>query len=158
MKLFAPFKKEDSPSDQAKRMAWILVATIAGVKILREFFSWVRLKKMSMIGEDVASDLRRELYTHLQTLSMDFYSRKQTGSIISRVSSDTDRIWDFVAFGIVEVAISLITLTGLSSVLIYLDWRLGIMMTLPHSSSSLLHLLAWRENEENVFKGMEEMV
>ncbi len=86
---------------------------------------------MSVLGEYVARDLRGELYTYLQKLSLDFYSKKQTGSIIGRVSSDTDRLWDFIAFGVVEVAISVISLLGLGSVLIYLDWRLDLEMTLP---------------------------
>ncbi|MBT1654999.1 hypothetical protein KK470_30115, partial [Klebsiella pneumoniae] len=43
----------------------------------------------------------------------------------------TDRIWDFVAFGVVEVVTSLLMLTGLSVVLITLDWRLGLIVTVP---------------------------
>ena len=62
---------------------------------------------------------------------MDFFSTKHTGTIISRVSSDTDRIWDFVAFGVVEVSIAILTMLGLSAVLISLDWQLGLMMTVP---------------------------
>ena len=96
-----------------------------------EFAGWIRLRVMSMMGERVAKDLRNELYSHLQTLSMRFYSKKKTGSIITRVSSDTDRIWDFVAFGVVEVSISVIKLFALSGVMIYLDWRLGLITTIP---------------------------
>jgi ATP-binding cassette subfamily B protein len=62
---------------------------------------------------------------------MSFYSRKKTGSLITRVSSDTDRLWEFLAFGVVEVTLSLVSLIGLSSVLIYLDWRLGLVMAVP---------------------------
>jgi ATP-binding cassette subfamily B protein len=100
--------------------------------------------------------LRRDLYGHLQRLSLSFYSRKKTGSIISRVSSDTDRLWDFIAFGVVELSLSVIMLIGLSIVLLCLDWRLGLVMTLPiplliwsfffHSSIlKRLFLRAWRK-------------
>ncbi len=99
--------------------------------VLREFFRWLRLKKMSIMGEKVAMELRKELYEHLQTLGLDFFAKKHTGSLISRVSSDTDRIWDFVAFGIVEVSISIITLISLSAVLISLDFNIGLLMSLP---------------------------
>ncbi|MDC1174220.1 ABC transporter ATP-binding protein [Bacteriovoracaceae bacterium] len=91
----------------------------------------MRLNKMSILGEKVAKDLRDDLYAHLQKLNLDFYSKKNTGSIISRVSSDTDRIWDFIAFGIVESSIAVLSLVCLSSVLIYLDWKLGLLMTIP---------------------------
>lgn len=126
-----PFQDGKLTSSEASEIAWILVASIALIYVLREFFIWIRLNKMSIMGEKVARDLRDELYRHLQTLSLDFYSKKQTGSIISRVSSDTDRIWDFVAFGVVEVSISIITLIGLSTVLISMDWKLGLFITLP---------------------------
>ena len=62
---------------------------------------------------------------------MPFFSRKKTGSLITRVTSDTDRLWDFLAFGVVDVSLSLIMLIGLSAVLLVLDWRLGLVMTLP---------------------------
>lgn len=86
---------------------------------------------MSVVGEWVARDLRAELYEHIQRLSLAFFSRKKTGSLITRVTSDTDRLWDFLAFGIVDVSLSLIMLLGLGVVLLSLDWRLGLVMTIP---------------------------
>ncbi|MFT6068511.1 MAG: ATP-binding cassette subfamily B protein [Bacteriovoracaceae bacterium] len=130
-KVVKPFQDGTLSVAEASTTAWILVGALSATYILREFFVWLRLNKMSILGEKVARDLRDELYAHLQTLSMDFYSKKQTGSIITRVSSDTDRIWDFVAFGVVEVGIALITLSGLSAVLISMDWKLGLIMTIP---------------------------
>ena len=41
-------------------------------------------------------DLRAELYEHIQRLSLSFFSRKRTGGLITRVSSDTDRLWEFL--------------------------------------------------------------
>jgi ATP-binding cassette subfamily B protein len=86
---------------------------------------------MAILGEWVARDLRAELYEHIQRLSLSFFSRKKTGSLITRVSSDTDRLWDFVAFGVVDVSLSIVMLAGLSTVLLTLDWRLGLVMTVP---------------------------
>ena len=60
-----------------------------------------------------------------------FFSRKKTGSLITRVTADTDRLWEFLAFGVVDVSLSLIMLIGLGAVLLSLDWRLGLVMTLP---------------------------
>ncbi|MGH7720581.1 MAG: ABC transporter ATP-binding protein, partial [Gemmatimonadaceae bacterium] len=60
-----------------------------------------------------------------------FFSRKKTGSLITRVIADTDRIWDFIAMGIVDVSLSIVMLLGLGAVLLLLDWRLGLVMTVP---------------------------
>ncbi len=130
-KVIRPFQAGTLPMQQAVHMAWKMIVVIGVIFLLRHFFLWVRLRTMAVLGEYVAKDLRDDLYNHLQKLSVSYYSSKQTGSIITRVSSDTDRIWDFVAFGIVEVSLSLIMLIGLSIVLIYMDWPLGLIMTLP---------------------------
>jgi ATP-binding cassette subfamily B protein len=115
----------------AMRMAWMAVGAMAGLYIIRQSAAHVRLRLMSVLGEWVARDLRAELYEHIQHLSLSFFSRKKTGSLITRVTSDTDRLWDFVAFGVVDVSLSLVMLLGLSIVLLTLDWRLGLVMTLP---------------------------
>lgn len=117
--------------DEAARVAWLAVAAMAIVYLLRQASALVRLRYMSILGEWVARDLRTELYEHLQRLSLGFYSRKKTGSLITRVSSDTDRLWDFLAFGVVDVSLSAVMLLGLSTVLLSLDWRLGLVMVLP---------------------------
>lgn len=110
---------------------WRLVAILGGAYVLRAFFLWVRLRRMAFMGERVAHDIRDQVYSHLQTLSLRFFTRKQTGSIIARCSSDTDRLWDFIAFGVIEVALSVLMLIGLGAVLLLLDWRLGLLLTLP---------------------------
>ncbi len=116
---------------RGSRIAWIAVGAMAVVFLIRQASAVVRLRMMSVLGELVARDLRTELYEHLQTLSLAFYSRKKTGSIITRVSSDTDRLWEFLAFGVVDVSLSMVMLVGLGTVLISLDWRLGLVMTIP---------------------------
>ncbi len=117
--------------DAARRLAWVAVGAMALLHILRQAAQHLRLKLMSTLGELVARDLRAELYGHIQRSSLAFFSRKKTGSLISRVTADTDRLWEFVAFGVVDVSLSLVMLAGLGAVLLTLDWRLGLVMTLP---------------------------
>jgi ATP-binding cassette subfamily B protein len=124
-------------AQRAAMIAWIAVAGLAFVYLLRQLCNWVRLRLMAVLGEFVARDLRTDLYEHLQSLSLSFFSRKKTGSLITRVTNDTDRLWEFLALGVVDVSLAAVTLLGLSSVLIYLDWRLGLVMTLP------VPLLCW---------------
>ena len=112
-------------------VAWIAVGTMALAYLVRQASALIRLRYMAVLGEWIARDLRTELFEHLQRLSLGFYSRKKTGSLITRVSSDTDRLWDFLAFGVVDVSLSAVMLLGLSTVLLTLDWRLGLVMVLP---------------------------
>jgi len=141
---------------RAATIAWIAVAAMAVVYLVRQTAAHVRLRLMSILGEWVARDLRAELYEHIQRLSLSFFSRKRTGSLITRVSADTDRLWDFLAFGVVDVSLSLVMLVGLGTVLLTLDWRLGLVMTVPvplfcwliyrHSDEiTRLFIRAWRK-------------
>ncbi|MGI9303918.1 MAG: ABC transporter ATP-binding protein [Gammaproteobacteria bacterium] len=159
-----PFAGGVLAMEEAMTLGWIVIGGLALTYLARDACHWLRLRLMSTVGEFIARDLRRELYEHLQTLSLSFYSRKQTGSIISRVSHDTDRLWDFVAFGIVEVSLSILMLVGLSAVLLALDWRLGLVMVLPvpllifsfmvHSRTlKRLFLRAWRK-----WSGLTEVI
>jgi len=141
---------------RAWSIAWIAVAAMATVYLVKQIAAHVRLRLMAILGEWVARDLRDELYEHIQRLSLSFFSRKRTGSLITRVSADTDRLWEFLAFGVVDVSLSLVMLLGLSTVLLTLDWRLGLVMTVPvpllcwviyrHGESiSQLFIRAWRK-------------
>ncbi|HEX9886027.1 MAG TPA: ABC transporter transmembrane domain-containing protein, partial [Longimicrobiales bacterium] len=112
-------------------VAWLAVTAMALVYVVRQASALVRLRYMSVLGELVARDLRIELFEHLQGLSLGFFSRKKTGSLITRVSSDTDRLWEFLAFGVVDVSLSAVMLVGLSAVLLSLDWKLGLVMAVP---------------------------
>jgi len=117
--------------EQASRTAWMAVAAVGVTYALRQLCAWVRLRYMAILGEDVARDLRAELYEHLQRLSLSYYSKTKTGSIISRMTSDIDRLWHFIAFGVVNFSLSVVTLIGLATVLLCLDWRLGLVMVVP---------------------------
>ncbi len=119
------------PVEKGASVAWLAVIAMALVYVVRQAAALVRLRLMSTVGELVARDLRGEVYAHLQKLSMGFFSRKKTGSLITRVTSDTDRLWEFLAFGVVDVSLSLVMLLGLAVVLLSLDWRLGLVMVLP---------------------------
>lgn len=141
---------------QVRSFAWWAVAAIAAAYAFRQLAAWARLRLMAILGEHVARDLRTELYEHLQHLSLSFYSRKKTGSLITRVTSDTDRLWDFLAFGFVDVSLAIIQLIGLAVVLTHLDLELGLVMTIPvpflclwvyfHGKQmNTLFLRAWRK-------------
>jgi ATP-binding cassette subfamily B protein len=155
-RVIRPEREGALPADRAALIAWLAVSAMAVVYLVRQGAALVRLRLMAILGEWVARDLRTELYEHLQRLSLSFFSRKKTGSLITRVSADTDRLWEFLAFGVVDVSLSLVMLVGLGGVLLSLDWRLGLVMTLPvplfcwgifrHGESmNQLFLRAWRK-------------
>ena len=71
------------------------------------FLLWVligiRLRILTRLGTMVARDLRHKVYAHLHELSLRFFAKRRTGSLITRVTTDTDRLWDFIVFGSVSM-------------------------------------------------------
>lgn len=126
-----PYANNVTTKAEAYRSGWYILGTIATMFVIREIFLFLRLRTMTKVGEQVARDLRRDVYDHLHKLSVNYFSSHPTGSIISRVGSDTDRIWDFIAFGVAEMTLSILMVLGLGGMLIFLDWRLGLIITLP---------------------------
>ena len=65
-----------------------MICAMALVYLTREVAAIFRLRILSIIGECVARDLRTALYEHMQRLSLAFFSRKKTGSLITRITAD----------------------------------------------------------------------
>lgn len=126
-----PVSRGELDSGSAYHAAYWLLGILIALIVARLGFLWLRLRFLTMVGEEVARDLRDDIYDHLHTLSVNYFSEHQTGSVISRVSSDTDRIWDFIAFGVSDLILSVLMILGLSGVMLLLDWQLGLILILP---------------------------
>ena len=109
----------------------IIVVLLLGIVVVNELLSFFRMRAMAYIGERIAATLRADLYIHMQKLSLSFFSTHTTGSLITRVSSDTDRLWDFIAFGFLDVAMSALQLFGVAIALFFQDWSLGLIVLIP---------------------------
>ena len=71
------------------------ILTIYGLLlILQAGFVFIFIYLASVLGERIRYDLRKTLFNHLQKLSLSYYSRTPVGWIMSRVTSDTERVSD----------------------------------------------------------------
>jgi subfamily B ATP-binding cassette protein MsbA len=79
------------------------------------------------IGQWVMHDLRLKLYSHIQGLSLAFHDHKQTGDLISRVTSDIDAIQSFITTGLLSALVDCLTLAGMIGVMLYMNWRFTLI-------------------------------
>ena len=100
-------------------IAAVAVLVIAGIGAI---CTYTEKYLTTSVGQRVMHDLRRTLYYHIQRLSLAYHDRKQTGDLISRVTSDIDSIQSFVASGLLGVLTSSLTLVGMVGVMFYLNW------------------------------------
>jgi subfamily B ATP-binding cassette protein MsbA len=79
------------------------------------------------VGQWVLHDLRQTLYFHIQRLSLAYHDQKQTGDLISRVTSDIDAIQSFISSELLDAVINSLTLVGMVGVMFYINWRFTLI-------------------------------
>ncbi|MFN2193412.1 MAG: ABC transporter ATP-binding protein [Candidatus Promineifilaceae bacterium] len=131
--LFTFLSKEiiDNAITPQDRQALVRFLSMYGVLILLQavgVFLFITLT--GVLGERIRYDLRRKLFNHLQKLSFSYFDRTPVGWIISRVTSDTERIAELVTWGLLDVTWGM-TSVIISMVFMFLiNWQLALIILL----------------------------
>lgn len=125
-----------SVHEEGTRVAWYL-AGLGGAAILAWLLDWAKGVVMARASEGISASLRNESFEHLQRLSLDFFGGRRTGDLISRISSDTDRICSFLSDNVVDFGTDLLMIVGTAVVLLTIDPILALATLLPFP------LIAW---------------
>jgi ATP-binding cassette, subfamily B, multidrug efflux pump len=80
----------------------------------------------ALLGQKVMRDLRLEIFTHLQRLSIAFFDRNPVGRLITRVTSDVESLNELFTAGVVAGMGDLFTLLAISVLILVVDWRLAL--------------------------------
>ena len=89
--------------------------------------TWLML---ASIGQRMVLDLRRDLFEHLTSLSLRYFSQQKAGWIIARLTSDVDALSDVLNQGLTTLVVNTLTLVAAVGGLFLLDWRLGLVALL----------------------------
>ncbi len=109
-------------------MAVLNVAAVAvvAIAVVNAVSAYTEKFLSSTVGKRVGYELRRRLYHHVQRLSLSFYERRQAGDMVVRLTSDIDAAEEFIA-SVLQIALDLITIIGMTVVMFYLDWRFSLI-------------------------------
>ena len=80
------------------------------------------------LGERIRYDLRRKVFAHLQTLSFSYFNKTPVGWIISRVTSDTERIAELVTWGLLDITWGLMSILTATAFMLTINWKLAIIV------------------------------
>ena len=119
------------------KMLSIVVVIVPLIFLFKGLFGYAQGYLMYYIGQRVVMDLRNELYEHLQHLSLDFYTRKSTGNIMSRLTNDIVAIQD----GVTKVPMYVIrdgfTALVLMGLLFYLHPKFALIVVFAFPLASI---------------------
>jgi len=119
--IFSRFDDNKLAILECAALAVLVIALIGGL------CSYVEKFVTTTVGQWVTHDLRRALYSHMQRLSLAYHDHKQTGDLISRVTSDIDAIQSFINSGLLGALVNGLTLIGMLCVMLYLNWRFTLI-------------------------------
>ncbi len=99
--------------------------------VLLQSLSVVAFARNSMhIEMNLGRDLRRDIFRHLQTLSLSFYNVTPVGYLISRLMSDTNRIAGMIGWNLTDILWAVFYVLGVFAAMLTLNWRLALVVIL----------------------------
>jgi ATP-binding cassette, subfamily B, bacterial MsbA len=105
-----------------------ITVLLIGTFLIRSIFYYFQLYWLSYVGERVVVDLRRQLYIHLNQLSLRFFADRRIGEIISRLSSDVTIVRTALTNNVATVLSQSVTFIGSLVLMLVLNWRLTLFI------------------------------
>ena len=123
------FVDSASRQEQLINFCWLIIAVV----FLKNLFLYVQGYFMAFVQQSVIRDFRNRLFEKYQRLSLDYYHRRRTGDIISRVTNDVVVLNESIDIGFNRLVTDLLMVLVLFGFLIILSWKLTFlaMIVLP---------------------------
>ncbi len=105
-----------------------IIAQYAGLLIIQSLAVFTFIFFTGKLGGLVQYDMRKKMFSHLQNLSLSYYNRTPVGWIMSRLTSDTERISDLVTWGMLDVTWAVLNITVSVIFMLTINWQLGLIV------------------------------
>ena len=138
----------------SQRLLTILVIALGSVVALNYVANFLQEVIVGRTAERVLFDLRRAMYSHLQRVSLSFMDRTEVGRLMSRLQGDVASLQEFLETSVFAIG-DLVLITGISIVLVVIDWRLGLL-TLSVVPVLLVIRIIWLPRARKAFMNARE--
>ncbi len=108
----------------------LIVAAFVGVALLYAAGTYAETYLVGWVGTRALQDLRERLFSHIQSMSIGFFTRRSPGVLISRMTNDVEALNQLVTSGVVTMFSSTLTLVGVVVILLVLDVQLALLVFL----------------------------
>lgn len=119
-----------------------LLYIVLGLGIAKCVFQYLKELFFDFVSITIASDIRKSLFTHIQSLSVNFFDKTNTGEIMSRVKDDVNTIWDalnFISWLLIQIVVHT---TIVIYCMVHLNARLTLipLMVMPIAAFIAIHM------------------
>jgi ATP-binding cassette subfamily B protein len=111
----------------------LIVAAFVAVAVIYAVATYVQTYLVGWVGTRALQDLRERVFSHLQRMSVGFFTKRSAGVLISRLTNDIEALNQLVTSGVVTLFSSTLTLVGVVVILLVLDLKLALVtfLTFP---------------------------
>ncbi len=111
----------------------LTVIAFVGVAIVYAIATYAQTYLVGWVGTRALQDLRERVFAHIQSMSIGFFTRRSPGVLISRLTNDIEALNQLVTSGAVTLLSSGLTLIGVVTIMLLLDWKLALVafLTFP---------------------------
>ncbi|MGE5786347.1 MAG: DUF1854 domain-containing protein [Myxococcales bacterium] len=127
-------------ADQALHEVGYYLVLLLGSAILTWMLAWAQGWVLARVAERVTADLRNRTFNHLHRLSLNYFGGKRTGDLITRISTDTERLCSFFSDTLVDFIADVLMIVGTVVVLFVLDPGLAVATVLSFPPIAILIL------------------
>jgi subfamily B ATP-binding cassette protein MsbA len=107
-----------------------LLLVFTALFVLRAWLTMVRNRVLQFTAMRIVCDLRIALFAHLQKLSLRYFDANQTGKVISRITQDTNEVYQLTNGFLINLIADSVTVLGVLGFLFWIEWRLALAVTL----------------------------
>ena len=100
----------------------------SGLTVTIVSFIWIFIRLAGQLSTSLMYRLRKESFEHLQTLSFKFFDNNAVGWLLARITSDSKRIANVIAWGTLDLCWGIPYIIGILAVLLVLNWQLGLIV------------------------------
>lgn len=142
---------------RAWRTFWTIMAAMFGAYLIRSLLTYVIWYWGHNFGIRVETDIRRDLFRHIQKLGFDYFDSSRVGQLMSRLTTDLFEVTELAHHAPEDIFISSVTIAGALAVMFTIQWRLALVLALM---IPVFLLIVWkcRKNMRDASRSVKKSV
>lgn len=112
-------------------LLWIMVCLLLLTYLVHAVFNGLRTYRIRVLSQKIVYDIRTQVFAKMQRLAVNYFDKRSTGAIMSRVSNDTQQLQGFIVQATQNVVVQMLTLLIIGLVMFSMHWQLALIALLP---------------------------
>jgi ABC-type multidrug transport system fused ATPase/permease subunit len=119
--------KDISVGDSKAGLALLAGIGVVLIAVVGAIATYINNYYTESVGQWVAHDLRIRIYDHLQRMSLSYFDKQQTGTMLSTITSDVATVQNFASSNTLDLLVDVLTIAGVLGLMFWLNWDFALI-------------------------------